>query len=163
FALLDASIFRSGLYARVSSSKTVPGHLTAVVRYSVGSKTPGKREVLVLGHSKIDVALSQKQFEKENPDSQLKLVFGSSGGTTEKMWYYLLKHIDPGQRRFAAIVIPIDTYRTYPEPTDCDNLIDVAQVLAPMLDASEWRDLIGTYPDPDVRARVTVGALVSSH
>ena len=82
---LDAAIFRSGLYARISSTKSVPGQFAAVVRYRIGDRPTGKRDVLLLGHSKIEAAFSQKQFEQENPDSKLQIVLGSSGGTTEKM------------------------------------------------------------------------------
>jgi len=163
FGVLDNAIYRSGLYAQVSSATSVAGMFAAVARWRIPTEPSGKREVLILGHSKIEAALSEKLFERGNPDSHLKLVFGSSAGTTEKMWFYLLKHIDPEQRRYAAIVIPIDSYRTPPLDIDAENQIDVAQCLAPMLDAHEWWDLIGTYTNPDVRAKVILGALVSSH
>jgi len=163
FVVLDSAIFRSGLYANISSTRSVAGHFAGVVRSQLATAPSGKREVLVLGHSKIEAALSEKIFDQENPDSHLKLVLAASGGTTEKMWYYLLKHVDPNRSRFAAIVVPMDTYRTPPLETDCENQIDVAQLLAPMLDIADWRDLIGTYTNPDVRPKVVLGALVSSH
>jgi hypothetical protein len=163
FLALDNGIFRSGLYSKVESTKGVAGHLAAVARSRLATQPSGMREVLVLGHSKIEAALSEKIFEQDNPDSKLKLVLASSGGTTEKMWYYLLKHVDPNHNRYAAIVIPIDSYKTPPLGTDCDNLIDVAQFLAPMLSSADWQDLIGTYSDPKVREKVVLGAVVSSH
>jgi len=163
FFVLDNAIFRSGLYANISSTRSVAGHFASIARSRLATAPSGKREVLVLGHSKVEAALSEKIFDQEIPASRLKLVFATSGGTTEKTWYYLLKHIDPNRRRYAAIVVPIDTYRTPPLETDCENLIDVAQLLAPMLDFADWRDLIRTYTNPDVRAKVVLGAAVSSH
>ena len=164
FAGLDTAIFRSGLYAGITSTKSVAGQFAAVARYRISvPPPPGKRQVLVLGHSKIEAALSERQFDEENPDSHLKIVMGSSGGTTLKMWYYLLKCVDPHQDRYAAVVLPIDTYLTPPQEFDDENQISIAQFLAPMLDVEGWRDLIGTYTKPDVRARAIVGALVSSH
>jgi hypothetical protein len=163
FLVLDNAIFRTGLYAKVSSSKSVAGHFAAVVRWQIAAPPSAKRDVLVLGHSKIEAAFSGKVFEQEYPDSHLRLVFGSSGGTTEKMWFYLLRHIDPDRRRYAAIVVPVDVYQTPAMAFDADNQIDVAQCLAPMLTPTEWVDLIGTYDDPTVRSRVILGAAVSSH
>lgn len=161
FLTLDNGIFRTGFYSKISSTQTVAGHFAAVARWRLEAPPSGKQDVLVLGHSKIEAALSEKQFEQESPNANM--VLASSGGTTEKMWYYLLRHVDPDRNRYAAIVVPIDTYKTPPLETDAENLIDVAQFLAPMLTASEWRDLIPTYTNPDVRGKVVVGALVSSH
>jgi hypothetical protein len=164
FVALDSGIFRSGAYTKVASGKTVAGHFAAVARWNIATPpTPGKRDVLVLGHSKIEAALGAKIYDEENRDSHLRLIFGSSGGTTEKMWYWLLRHVDPDRRRFAAIVVPIDSYKTQAVGTDCENAIDVVQFLAPMLAASEWPDFIRSYTDPDARAKVVLGAAVSSH
>jgi hypothetical protein len=163
FVALDNGLFRSGLYSRVTSTKSVAGHFAAVARWCITTTPSQKKDVLVLGHSKIEAALSARIFDEDNPDSHLRIVLGSSGGTTEKMWFYFLKHIDPDRTRYAAIVIPIDTYRTPPLETDCNNQVDVAQFLSPMLDIADWRDLIGTYNNPDIRSKVILGAAVSSH
>lgn len=163
FAFLDNAIFRSGLYERVESNKTVPGAFSAMVRYRVNSSASGKREVLVLGHSKIEAAFSAKQFDAENPDSNVKFVYGTSGGTTEKMWYFMLAHVDPHHDRFASIIIPQDQYRTPPLLTDAENLYDVAQVVAPLLTPREWQLLIDSYTNPVVKRQVMLGAAVSSH
>lgn len=163
FLALDNGIYRSGLYAHATSTKSVAGHFAMVARWCIEQAPSTKKDVLVLGHSKIEAALSARQFDEENPDSNLRLVLGSSGGTTEKMWFYLLKHIDPNRNRYPAIVIPIDTYKTPPLSTDCDNLIADAQFLAPMLEPKDWRDFIDSYTDPKVHAKVVLGVAVSSH
>ncbi len=160
---LDASIFRSGAYSRILSTKSVAGHFAAVARWRLETPLPGKNEVLILGHSKIEAAFSEKMFEEQSGDSNVKIQLASSGGTTEKMWFYLLNHIDPNHNRYAAIVLPIDTYKSPPLETDAENLIDVAQCLAPMLSTRDWIDLIGSYTAPNVRGRVIVGAVMSSH
>ena len=163
FLVLDNGIFRSGLYSRVLSPKSVAGHFAAVGRAHLQDHVSTEREVLVLGHSKIEAALSEKMFDEQKGGANVKIVMGSSGGTTEKMWYFLLEHIDPDHRRFAAIVIPIDTYQTPPVETDVENLIDVAQFVAPMLTTSDWRELVASYTQPKVRQQAILGALVSSH
>ncbi len=163
FFALDNGLFRSGLVPNVQTTASVAGHFAMVARLSIAIPRTEKKDVLVLGHSKVEACLSPKIFEQDNPDTSLRLVMGSSGGTTEKMWFYLLKHIDPNRDRYAAIVIPIDTYKTPPLETDVENQINVAQVLAPMLSAADWRDLASTYTDPNLRQRVIAGALVSSH
>lgn len=163
FLALDNGIFRSGLYTKMMSTKSVAGHFAAVARWRLGNNPPDKRQILVLGHSKIEAALSEKLFDEQAPGSDLMMQMAASGGTTEKMWFYLLDHIDPKHDRFAAIVVPFDTYKTPPLMTDAENRIDDAQFLAPMLDARGWVDLVGTYTDDKMRARVMLGGLASSH
>jgi hypothetical protein len=163
FLALDNALFRSGFYSNVTSTKSVAGHFAAVARWCIATPPSPKRDVLVLGHSKIEAALSARLFDELNSDSHLRIVLGSSGGTTEKMWFYLLKHIDPDRRRYAAIVLPIDTYKTPPLETDCENQIADAQFLAPMLDPRDWRDFVESYTDPRVREKVILGMAVSSH
>ena len=164
FLGLDNTLFRSGFYSRFESTKSVAGHFASVARWCIGAPpAPPKKDVLVLGHSKIEAAFAPRQFDEENPDSHLRIVMGSSGGTTEKMWFYLLKHIDPNRDRYAGIVIPIDTYKTPPLSTDCDNLIADAQFLTPMLDPKDWPGFAASYTDPKVREKVLLGMAASSH
>lgn len=163
FLVLDNGIFRSGLYANIESTKSVAGHFSAVAGWCLNAKPSPKRDVLVLGHSKVEAALSPRQFDEENPDSHLRLVMGSSGGTEEKMWFYFLKHVDPNRSRYAAIVIPLDTYITPPSGTDCDNLIADAQFLTPMLHPRDWSDFANSYTNPSVRQKVLLGMAASSH
>lgn len=163
FLALDNSVFRSGVYSKMMSPKTVAGHFAAVARWRLGNDPPGKRQILVLGHSKIEAAFSEKVFDEQQPGSDLLIQLATSGGTTEKMWFYLLEHIDPHHDRYAAIVVPVDTYKTPPLETDAENRIDDAQFLAPMLSAPAWSDLVRSYTNERVRERVMVGGLVSSH
>lgn len=162
FELGDAAIFRSGLYERVSSSETVAGKFMTRVRYGLDTPPSDKREILVLGHSKVEAALSFKQFDREHPASPLRLVVGTVPASTPKVWFYMLQHLDPRRDRYAAIVVPLDQYLVAPMVDDEENEIVTAQMVAPLLRASDWPDFVSSYTDPGVRERVAVMGLVAS-
>jgi len=163
FVFLDAAIFRSGLYARVSSPMTTAGKFLFLIAYEQDRPADASRDVLMVGNSKMEWAFWVKQFKAFLPHSRLRPVMGASSGSTEEWWYYMLHDLDPKHDRYAAIVIQISGYKISPWTQDFANRFDNAQVLAPILRWYEWPGFLRTFTDPDVRRRATLLAVSSAH
>src|SRR5262249_17841180 len=72
-------------------------------------------------------------------------------GTTPRCWYYMLRAADPGARRYAAIVIPFDTYddRTWEDLRGRESDL---RYLAPLTGFADLFDLALSYPEWRLRA-----------
>ncbi|HEX6832182.1 MAG TPA: hypothetical protein VF132_01505 [Rudaea sp.] len=106
--LLDALLFRTGAYFHVmepdSTSGSVYGATLAVDRYS----DPARKNVLVLGNSKIGEGFSAPIADAAIARSDLHFVNGSIAGTSPRVWYYFLRKVDPDAKRFAAVALMIE-------------------------------------------------------
>lgn len=164
FFLLDSIIFRSGLYARIMSPDTTAGKFFHTVLYERYRASDPARDVLLLGNSKMEFAFSVKTFEEKFPASPIHLVLGAVAGSTEQWWFYMLRYLDPGRDRYAAVVIPISNYQIGPWREDFQGRFDTAQVIAPILSASQWPSFLKTYSlYPEIQTRAALLALLSSH
>ena len=106
--LLDAAVFRSGLYYHWlepdSTSGSVVGDTLAIARY----RDPARRNVLVLGDSRIGEGFSAQIADIASGRADLHFVNGAVAGSTARVRSLLLRAVDPDADRFAAIVLAVD-------------------------------------------------------
>ena len=159
FIVLDAAIFRSGFYARFVSPESTAGKFFYSVYYERGRQADPKRDVLLLGNSKMEWGFGAKHWEEFAPESPIHFIQGATSASDEEWWYYMLRALDPNHDRYAAIVIPITAYRIAPWSTDFQNRDDTAEVLAPILRLADWPGFVGEFSRPELRSRATVLAL----
>ncbi len=159
FFLLDGLIFRSGLYARISNPDGIYNTLSYVVMFENQRPPSGKKEVLMLGNSKIEHAFSIADFALRYPQSGIEVVRGSAPATEERSWYYTLQHVDPNHDRYAAIVIPLVNYKITSSGPGGDSV----QMLGPILSSREWPDYVASIFDDATRMRVALLGVFTSH
>jgi hypothetical protein len=118
----DLLLFRTGFYGRLlEPDMSATGYLERILYSEVHRVPSGKREVLVVGNSRIAEGFSAKLANQETGADNLWFVNFGVSGTGNRVWYYLVRDVDPDRNRYAAIVIPIDDYD---DPDDYEDVAD---------------------------------------
>lgn len=108
FALVDVLAFRTDLYRSVLDPASSTGSFEAAIRaFRAGPAVP-RRDVLVLGDSRIYSGLDPQAAAAAG--GGLRFLNGGVPGTTPRCWPFFVRAIDPQARRFRAVVIAVDTY-----------------------------------------------------
>ena len=163
FLLLDAMLFRTGLYARIEAPRTPAGSMMSIIHFTTAVAADPKRDVLVMGNSRIEYGFSVRYVDEAFPNSPYRMVLGAFPASTEEFWYYALCRIDPRRDRYAAIVIPMPGYGVPPRADDYSNHYETAQILAPIVPVARLGEFLEGFDDPGLRWRAAILALFPSH
>jgi hypothetical protein len=161
---LDAAVFRSGLYLRYLKPLSYAG----MVRYmcsTVSARIKHKKNDIIglVGDSRLREGFSARVFDaaanqshSNHPYSALNMAVSAS---TLRVWYYLLKHVDPDCRTFKVIVLALPSYfdEDYWE-SESDNLSDL-QVL-PVARLADSLELAASFNDATARNEAFLSALL---
>jgi hypothetical protein len=150
--LIDAALFRSGWYFRVikpdSTAGSVFGAELAIRHYY----EPARKNILVLGNSQIGEGFSAQDADDASGRGDLHFINGSVAGTTPRVWYYLLRKVDPDVNRFAAIALMVD-YDIAVNRQDMSNYPLDTSYLIPLVRLSDYDDYPSSFTDADRRER----------
>lgn len=140
----DALLFRSGLYYRWIEPRSTAGTTRSALQVVERTYEPGRRNVLVLGNSRIGEGFSSALADEAAAGSGLHFVNAAIPGTDPRVWYYLLRQVDPQAERFAAVVVtvPYDAGALAAAPADYP--LDVAY-LAPLLRLQDLLDFPASF------------------
>jgi hypothetical protein len=113
FFLLDAAIFRSGLYLSVVEPVSILGtELAALRRIDDASATT--KPIVVIGDSRVGEGFFTKiaNLQAEQAHSKYRFANASAAGSRLESQYYLLRTADPNADRFSAVVVMLETYQS---------------------------------------------------
>ena len=113
FFLLDAAIFRSGLYLSVVEPVSILGtELAALRRIEDASATA--KPIVVIGDSRVGEGFFTKiaNLQAEQAHSRYRFANASAAGSRLESQYYLLRTADPNADRFSAVVVMLETYQS---------------------------------------------------
>jgi alginate O-acetyltransferase complex protein AlgI len=108
FVVLGVLTFRTGLYRRMLDPSSSTGSFEAAIRQLGTFRSDPRRDVLVLGDSRIYSGLDPGAASLAGRD--LRFLNGGVPGTTPRCWPFFVRAIDPAANRFRAVVIAVDTY-----------------------------------------------------
>lgn len=108
--LLDAAMFRTGLYARYLRPDSYAGSFETVLRIGQQKQFTRPHHVLVLGDSQIAEGFSPKLADETGARSGWEFYGAAVGGASMRCWYYMVRDLDPDRRRFDVIVLPLRGY-----------------------------------------------------
>jgi len=145
-AAWDAVLFRSGLYYRWLEPQSTAGMTRGAIRFVDETYAPYRRNVLVLGNSRIGEGFSQQLADQATQGSGLHFLNAAIPGTDLRAWYYLLRRIDPQADRFAAVVVQVSYDPGEPVGVQADYPLDIAY-LTPLLGLRDVADFPGTFDD----------------
>ena len=104
--LLDAAIFRTGLYFRWVE----PDSSTGLTEYRLRAELDRQRQpgnlVLTFGDSRF--AYLPRVANQYTAESGYVFRHGGTAGSSARDWYYMLRDLDPTARRYQAVVIGFD-------------------------------------------------------
>jgi hypothetical protein len=150
--LVDLALFRSGLYFRLAAPESTSGSTLITERAIAHFRDPSRRNILVLGDSRIGEGFSAKLADAASGRDDLHFVNGSIAGTMPRVWYYLLRAIDPDADRFAAVALMVD-YDLASEPYELKNYPGDTSYLPALLRVSDIDDYPTSFSAPDQRSR----------
>lgn len=128
YLLGEVLLFRSGFYARyLDPDRAAGGYVERVLYSEVHRPRSGKKEILVIGNSRIAEGFSAKIANQQDARDPFWFVNFGIPSTGDRVWYYLVRDLDPHRDRYAAIAIPIEDY------ADPDDYEDIADRVSEML------------------------------
>jgi hypothetical protein len=109
FLAVEGAVFRSGWYNKYLDPDSSTGSVESYVYWLRRTPPAHVPEVMLLGDSRIAEGFSSRAADALTGNRVHFWNFGM-GGTTPRVWYYVLRDADPTRRRFQAIVIALDRY-----------------------------------------------------
>lgn len=158
---LDALVFRSGLYNRELSPMSIGGAGYYEHYFEKRRASDNQHDVLLTGDSRMGEGFSVRQANMDPEADGLHFVQAAIPGSTLRVWYYLLKDMDPQANRYRAIVLTVPSYRRIPDQSDLQNRPLDADILEPIISTRDFLDLASTYPALPVRQQMWFRALVA--
>ena len=141
--LIDAIVFRSGLYPSILDTDSSTGRLELVLSSEAKRQATGGHRILVTGDSRMGLLV--RTANQLSP--QLGYTFGFIGvaGTRPRCWYYMLRDVDPTARRYAALVLPVGDYDDEDTYDDQEEWTADLRYVVARLRLGDVLDFAGSY------------------
>jgi hypothetical protein len=144
FVAVEGAVFRTGLYTRVLEPDSSVGFVLGLVDDEKLRPVTGPREVLVVGHSRMGLrARAANEIEAETGYHFATIAMP---GSTPRVWYYMLRDVDPTARRYAAILIGVDEYDDEDYEDLSNREMDIRYV-TPLLGWADVLPFAASYPE----------------
>jgi hypothetical protein len=158
FFALDSAVFRTGWYAGLLEPNSTAGFLQSILWIEQHRPTGGANEVVAVGDSRIPL----KPGAADAAGTGYRFFTIAVPGATPRVWYYMLRTADPDARRYAAIVIPFDTYDDRNWEDFREREMDL-RYLAPLVGFGDVIELVKSYPVWSLRGRAAATALFKGY
>ena len=131
YLLIEALIFRSGLYARYLEPESHAGAFENLTWNELHRKPSGKKEILVLGSSRMAEDFSARIANMASSNDGYWFINGAIPHGRDRSWYYFVREIDPHRNRYKSIMIPLEDYDD-PDTSDDipDRVVDLRLVIS---------------------------------
>ncbi|MGO9010268.1 MAG: hypothetical protein ACLQPN_09205 [Bryobacteraceae bacterium] len=157
FFALDALAFRTGWYVSILEPNSTAGFLETYLNIEEQRPIGRYRQVLAVGDSRM--GLKTRVADLLTAETGCSFGTISVPGTTPRCWYYMLREVDPDCDRYAAILVPLDTYddRSWDDLADRD--LDI-NYLTPLLRVGDLPGFVFSYPSWSNRAHAAEAVLL---
>ena len=151
--LLDAAMFRTGLYARYLEPSSYAGSFESVLTGGQQKKFTRPYRVLVLGDSQIAEGFSAQVADEAGARAGWEFFNAAVGGAAMRSWYYMVRNLDPDRTRFDVIVLPLRGYADVDDEVIRADRDDIRWVIARvrLLDVAEFTN---SFLTPLIRLQV---------
>jgi len=106
---LDALLFRTDFYPSILDPDSSSGLFELILRREQNAQARGGANLVVtLGNSRF--AYSVKVLDQRGLDQPYRLRDAGIAGSDPRIWYYMLRDLDPTRRRYRAVVMAMDDY-----------------------------------------------------
>jgi hypothetical protein len=127
YAAAEILLFRSGFYAGLLEPEfSATGSVERAVYDEIHRTPGGRKEILVVGNSRIAEGFSAKLANDSSSDEGYWFINLGIPATGDRIWYYVVRDVDPHRNRYAAITIMIDDYN---DPDDYEDVADRVEEL----------------------------------
>jgi hypothetical protein len=154
FFALDTILFRTGWYASVLEPNSTAGFLESCLYIEQHRPSDGPNEVVAVGDSRIPL----KPNAADAAGTGYRFFTIAVPGTTPRCWYYMLRAADPDAHRYAAIIIPFDTYDDRNWEDLREREMDM-RYMAPLISFRDLFDFALSYPAWPLRGQAAATVL----
>lgn len=148
FFASDGLVFRSGWYHAWVKPESSIGRLLWSVRKT--EQLPRDKPVLaILGDSRVEMGFSEREFDAAFSAQGIRVHNLAVAGTSPRVWYHLIRRVDPDKNRFRAVAIPLLGYRDVDRDEPWKNRNDLA-FMPPLLEAVTTPRFLASFDQPAV-------------
>lgn len=158
FLVADAAIFRLNWYYKYLEPDSSAGMVESYIFWLKHTRPTTVPEVMVLGDSRIAEGFSSRDADRLAGNKVHFWNFGM-GGTSPRVWYYVLRDADPTRRRFRAIAVELDQYSDEDQLDSRPNrLIDLNFIIG-RLRLTDCPDFAASMVSWEFKSRALAGCL----
>lgn len=155
YLAIEALLFRSHLYRRVLLASSSTGSLEMVLDAERNRPFRHPNQVLALGDSR----MALRTYIANSLNTGYTYGFAGIAGTLPRVWYYLLRDVDPTGNRYSAILLPVENY----DDEDWEDIANRSTDLNFLLYRLRYGDLAefaGSYPTLESKFLAARGILL---
>lgn len=155
--LLDQIVFRE-LYLSIVEPESTAGTTLLGISVERSDYKVGKKNILVLGDSRIAEGFAPEIANRRAAKVGYNFVRLGLPGTTPRVWFYLLRELDPMANRYSAIYVMTSSLRDDDVKDDFANRTLDTAYLSPLFRFSDITSYPETFSDPKLisQARAAV-------
>jgi hypothetical protein len=161
---LDSLIFRLIPYRRIVEPQSTTGYFEMAMRRELeAQRLYGDNLVATVGDSRM--AYYPREAAKAEPHTGYYLRQAGVAGTDARMWYYMLRDLDPSASRYRAVVIAVNDYDdeddSYADAVTND--LTLLRFVAARLRLTDIPAFVRSFAGPGTRRKVLLGALLRGY
>ena len=163
FLIIEAGLFGSGIFLRISEPASYCGQIVAVLRNARNfhKETEDVKRVLVLGDSRMGEGFSAKICD-ELGQGGTRWFNASVPGSTPRVWSYLLEELISQGNSFDLVVLPLQSLQARtPERFMADRELD-GQFMPPLLPFSRVFEFSMTFDREPLRRKMLLRGFLRS-
>jgi hypothetical protein len=151
-------LFRTSLYPSRCEPDSTTGRFEAVLRSERERRLTSRHEVLVVGDSRAAEGFSARVANSVAGGTGFHFSSAAMGGSGPRVWYYLLRDLDPDASRYQVIVLAVDDFADRDRQEDlADRLLDLHYVIRRLKFSDLW-EFATSFPTPEMRFQAFLGA-----
>ncbi|CAN5575131.1 hypothetical protein BH18VER1_BH18VER1_17470 [soil metagenome] len=141
---VDVAIFHSGFYQRFSVPLSGGGRVALYAFAEKSRVTSATREVAVVGDSRIFEGFSAPLANELTAAAGYHFSNLSPEGSSPRVWYYLLREVDPSATRYSCVVLPFHSDE-WPEGAPLRGTPVDRMLSAPLLRITDALQFAGAF------------------
>jgi len=156
---LDSLLFRTGVYAHYLEPESSTGLFEMILRREQqAQKDHGDNLVVTLGNSRF--AYSRKIIDNLPQKAAYDFRDAGIAGSDDRVWYYMLRDLDPTARRYQAVVLGVDDYDDEDRASSPDDDVRDLHYVIARLRFSDAVEFARSFRDPQLRWAALRGGLL---
>jgi hypothetical protein len=157
--VLDALLFHTNLYPSILDPDSSTGLFELILRREQNAQaSEGPNVVVTLGNSRL--AFSPKVLDQRGLNTPYRLRTAGIAGSDPRVWYYMLRDLDPTRRRYRAVALAVDDYDDEDRGGNpADDVRDLHYVIA-RLRFADALTFARSFDDPHLRLEAFRGAIL---
>ncbi len=161
--VIDGAVFHSGFYTAFLKRDSFAGNIALLVAQErARPRSETTREIALLGDSQMFEAFSAKAADARATKANLRFINLAAFQCELRVWYYILRELDPHADRYHAIVIPI-RYADVDRGNALINNADDISLAAPFLRYTDAFDFARSFTKWPAQCRAFVSCILRGY